>query len=283
MAAVPTENEIIDQALIEPNLASYEQFFDHVWCKYIFGLVESSPLKDAVDTLMVAWRSTNGVHMLPWLLVDSLRSFADGEYKGRLHFRAGYSDTVVKFIREKLENRMPSLDFNQRTELRRALTKLENEAFEVFKTVQSQVKFDVAEYWDFITHTPEFRFCILGTQRIDYGSLFFAYEDFLANTIRTKERDYSSRGDPIKDAFATHFGKSLCESCWTHDEVDLASALGTRWPTMGDVLGLLLTSTGRDSWTRPGRPLHHCGAKCSTLWTARYRLPHAIQDIYSAS
>jgi hypothetical protein len=82
------EKEIIDNALIDPNLASYEQFFDHDWCKRIFGLVESSTMEAAVDTLMVAWRSTDGAHRLPWLMAESLRRFAEGEYKGSLRARA---------------------------------------------------------------------------------------------------------------------------------------------------------------------------------------------------
>ncbi len=212
----------MDHALIEPNLASYEQFFDHDWCKRIFGLVNNSVLKHAVDTLMVAWRSTNGVHLLPWLLVQSLREFADGEYKGSLQFRADYSGTVIKGICDKLEVRMPVLNFNQRMALRRVLTDIEREALHTLKTAQSQVRFDVERYWDFITHTSEFPFCILGSQRINYGALFFAYEDFLANTIRTKEAAYSSRDNPIKVAFAKHFGDPLTDYCWNHDEVDLA-------------------------------------------------------------
>ncbi len=48
------EKEIIDSAIIDPNLDSYEQFFDHDWCKRIFELVESFPLKAAVDTLVLA-------------------------------------------------------------------------------------------------------------------------------------------------------------------------------------------------------------------------------------
>ncbi|QJW95365.1 hypothetical protein [Frigoriglobus tundricola] len=59
-------------------------------------------------------------------------------------------------------------------------------------------------------------------QRINYGALFFAYEDFLANVIRTKELTYSSKKKPIKEAFATHFDDALADFCWNHDEVDLA-------------------------------------------------------------
>ena len=104
-------NDVIGQTLIEPNLASYKGFFDHDWCKRIFDRVENTPLKGPIDNLMLAWRSTNGVHLLPWLLVQSLRQFADGDYKGSMQFRARYSGGIIRGICDSLEDRLPSLNF----------------------------------------------------------------------------------------------------------------------------------------------------------------------------
>lgn len=215
--------EIIDRPLIDPHLDSYEKFFDHDWCGRIFEAVKASSLKESVGVLMVAWRSTNGAHLLPWLMVETLRGFAEGKAEGQSECRADYSDYVIKGIVEKIERRMQySLKLDQRRSLKRVVTKIEEEAFEAFKIAQEQTKFDVAGYWNFLLHTPEFRFCILGTQRVNYGSLFFAYEDFLANVIRTREPLYTSKKDPIKSAFARHFGDPLTDLCWNHDNVDLA-------------------------------------------------------------
>jgi hypothetical protein len=191
------EKDFVQHALIEPNIDSYKQFFDHGWCESMFALARASPLENAVDKLMVAWRSTNGVHMLPWLLIQSLRGFANGDYKGTLGFWTGYSGTVIKGICDKLEARMPTLSFEQRMALGRAVTAIEKEAFDTIRAIEPQVKVDVEryieQYWEFVTNASEFTFSILGSQRINYGSLFFAYEDFLANTIRIREPTYSSR------------------------------------------------------------------------------------------
>jgi hypothetical protein len=217
------DKDIIDTPLIDPTLDSYEQFFDHKWAERTFQAVETSPLKEAVCALMVAWRSANGAHLLPWLMVHSLKHFAEGKGDGGLRFRANYSGEVIKGIVGKLESRMQySLKPNQRATLKRVVAKIEQEAHGAFKAAQSEPPFPLAGYWDFLTHTSEFQFCILGTQRINYGSLFFAYEDFLASVIRTKEPTYSSKKDKIKDAFARHFGAALRDYCWTHAEVDLA-------------------------------------------------------------
>jgi hypothetical protein len=215
--------DIIAHECVDPYLNSYEQFFDHDWCKRIVELVEDSPLKSAIASLMVAWRSTNGAHMLPWLMVHSLRRFAEGEYEGGLQFRANYSGEVVNGIVDKLEARMhDNLKLDQRVALKRVVTRIEEEAFQALKTAESGIELGVAKYWDFLVRSSEFQFCILGIQRINYGSLFFAYEDFLANTIRTKDPKYSSKSKSIKDAFPMHFGEPLADYCWTHVDVDLA-------------------------------------------------------------
>jgi hypothetical protein len=216
------DKNIIDNVLIDPDLNSYEKFFDHVWCKQTFEAVRASPLKDAVNALMMAWRSTNGSHLLPWLMVESLRRYAGGEIEGSLRYRADYAGKVVKGIVAKLEAQMHySLKPDQRRALRRVVAKIEEEAHQALKTAQAEVQFDVAGYWKSLISTSEFPFCILGTQRINYGSLFFAYEDFLANVIRTKEPTYSSKKEWISVAFARHFGAPLTNYCWD-DEVNLA-------------------------------------------------------------
>ena len=211
------ETDTIDSEIIDPDLDSYRQFFDHAWCGHIIDLVEHSPLKPAVGTLMLAWRSTDGAHRLPWLMVEQLRCFGEGEVKGSLRYRNGYFPTVVKGISEKLEAWTPSMSFQQRTEQRRAVARIEEGAAQALKTAQSQVRFNVEQYWTQLIGHSEFVFCLLGLQRTNYGSLFFAYEDFLANTIRTREPTYSSRNTSIKKRATRSFWRAACrlllESC----------------------------------------------------------------------
>ena len=123
------DKDIIDRPFIDGNFVSYEKFFDHEWCKRIFDAVEISPLADAVNTLIVAWRSTNGAHILPRLMAESLRAFADGGLDGNLRCRANYSDKVVKGLVGKLVERMQyHLNFDQRSALKGAVSKIEEEA-----------------------------------------------------------------------------------------------------------------------------------------------------------
>jgi hypothetical protein len=215
--------DIIDRPLIDPNLSSYEKFFDHAWARSTFAAVKDTPLEDAVNALVMAWRSTNGAHILPSLMVECLRQFAEGEMDGNLRARASYSEKVVNGLSERIESLMKDkLSPDQRRSLRQAVAQIEEKAHAAIKTAREQVQLDVTGYWNFLVNASEFQFSILGTQRINYGSLFFAYEDFLANVIRTKEPTYSSKKEPIKAAFARNFGDPLADFCWNHDEVDLA-------------------------------------------------------------
>ena len=118
------ELDIIDTPLIDPNLSSYEKFFDHEWAKDSFAVAKNTPLEDAVNALVMAWRSTNGAHILPWLMVESLKTFAQGELDGNIRYRASYSDQVVKGFVNKLEGMMQySLKLDQRRALRRAVAR----------------------------------------------------------------------------------------------------------------------------------------------------------------
>lgn len=216
-------DDTIERIVIDPNLDAYKQFFDHEWCKRIFASVHTSRLKPPLESLMVAWRSTNGTHHLPWLMVHSLRGFAEGHNRGSLQFRADYSGEVVRGIVEKIETRMRhNFTIAQKGALKRVVKQIEEEAFEAEKIAEAQFCFDTTGYWESLIRNPDFVFSILGSQRASYGSLLFAYEDFLANTIKTKHGSYDSKREPIKKAFAEHFGDQLRDFCWTDPEIELA-------------------------------------------------------------
>ena len=192
------ENEIIERAIIDPNLDSYKSFFDHEWCERTFTSVATSRLKNPVDTLMSAWRRTDGIHRLPWVMVDQLRGYAEGEVGASLRYRTRYHTNVVQGLCEKLEAWTPSLDSEQRREQRRAVVRIEESSNQALKTAKSHVPFYVSGYWDRMIGNFEFCVSILGAQRLTYPSLFFAYEDFLASTIKAKkDPNYSSKGRNI--------------------------------------------------------------------------------------
>lgn len=214
---------VIDTALIDPNLSSYEAFFDPEWCSALFAGTKGTVLEDAVNALLVAWRATNGVHILPWLMVKSLEHFDLGNASGNLRFRASYSEEVVKRLVANVVERMETrLKPDQRFALVRIVTQIEKEAHEAVREARDRIRLDATAYWEDLASNWAFRFSVLGAQRTNYGSLFFTFEDFLSNVIRTKEPSFSSNREWISTAFARCFGAPLADDCWNHAEVDLA-------------------------------------------------------------
>jgi len=277
------DQDIIEKALVNPNLSSYEKFFDHDWSRRIYEAVRTSPLKDALGDLMVAWRSANGSHILPWLMVESLKHYAGGEIDGSILYRADYAGGVVKGIVDKLEDKMQyRLKFDQRGALKRAVTSIEQEAHEDLKKAKAATKFDVSAYWNFLINTSEFQFCILGTQRNNYCSLFFPYEDFLAAVIKTKEPPYSSKKEFISTAFARHFGDPVTDFCWKHEEVDLARLVRNALTHNGGRFGPDLEKYKTRFVDATGAVQPLLRGDSSTLWKARSRSLQTIRSTCSA-
>ena len=188
-------NEIIARPLIDPHLDSYKGFFDHGWCGRIFEAVNTTSLNHPVGALMLAWRSANGVHLLPWLMVESLRKFAIGEAEGSLQYRASYADEVIKGVVSKIEMEMHySLKQEQKKQPQAGRRQDREEAGGAMKTCRSKWRL----MWNG-TGILSFR-CpssssVSLTYCTNYGSVFFAYEDFLANVIRTKEPTSEEEAD----------------------------------------------------------------------------------------
>lgn len=219
-------NSLAGKVLIDPNLDSYKTFFDHEWCRQIYNFAQGSALESSVDSLMIAWRSASGSHLLPWLMATSLPTYASGQLEGTLQFRDSYSERIISGLVAKITSKMQaSLTTEQTLKLQLAVMEIESEAFEALKASQSTFDSIKTDYWSEIVTITEFQFSILGTQRLNFSAIFFAYEDFLANAIRTKEPQYTSKSkkDPIGIALERLFGdKNLAEFCWSQDDVDMA-------------------------------------------------------------
>lgn len=217
------DNEIVRRILIDPNLSSYEKFFDHNWSKDVFAAVKGSQLEGAADRLVFSWRSANGAHILPWLTIKLLTRLTLGLNDGNQLSSASYAGQFVREVVNKLEGKMDChLNVDQRLALGRAIKTIEHDAREAVKSAgKKDQSEEMDRYWHFLLQQSEFQFCILGIQSITYSSLYFAYEDFLQNVVRTREPTYDSKSKSLGRALSEIFDKSFCDSCW-EGEVELA-------------------------------------------------------------
>ena len=279
------DKEIIARPLIDPHLDSYKGFFDHAWCGRIFEAVRTSPLKDWVGELMLAWRSANGVHLLPWLMVESLRKFATGEAEGSLDYRASYADEVIKGVVNKIEKGMQySLKQEQRSNLKRVVAKIEKEAAAAMKTAQEQVAFDVERYWASSSRCPSSGSASSALSAPTTGRCSSPTRTFSPTssgrrnrrTPRKTRRTRSMWRSPTTSAnrWATSAGTMMK---WTS-----RGWSGTHWPTTADDSGKTLRSTRRGSWTCPGRAKPSCGEITLTSRMASSKLLQTTRRTCSA-
>ena len=108
-----------------------------------------------------------------------------------MNSRIGYNQQVVQGLSPYLQARIPRLDSEQTKALWDAVAEKEEATAKAVQTAQSDIQAAVVRYWDQIFDKPEFCFSLLVLQHLTYPALFFAYEHFLASTIRaTKEPKY---------------------------------------------------------------------------------------------
>jgi hypothetical protein len=85
-------------------------------------------------------------------------------------------------------------------------------------------EFDTESLWRSFLPNSEFQFSPLGSQRLCYGAVYYAYEDFLLRTFKvvTGHVSYQIRADDYARDFATTFGTALSHSCWSDPAVLIA-------------------------------------------------------------
>jgi hypothetical protein len=221
------KNEILDTPILDPFYDSYQQFFDYKWADAILRRAANSPLKQAVIDFALACRYASEAHRLPWLSVELVRKYAEGERDGVIMFRARYLHRVIDGVVQKIVKKMNrTLRRDDLKALKGAVKEIEKEAFN--SKGAARIKFNTAAYWQYMTNPKQdetgiIPMSIFGIQRNNYLALYFAYEDLSLHVIRTKKSNF--KADPpkvtIAGALDDFFGGTLGKECWD-DEIDLA-------------------------------------------------------------
>jgi hypothetical protein len=222
------QNEILDTPFLDPNYDSYEQFFDYQWADAILKRAINSPLKKPVIDFVLSCRYASEAHRLPWLSVELLRSYAEGERQAFFGVRRAYAEQVINGVVQRIAKKMDRhLNHDSRSALRRVVKEIEKETFGA--TRSARIKFNKAAYWQYMTDpkrdtTGIFPMSIFGIQRNNYLALYFAFEDLSLHVIRTKKPKFKAnptKGVTIGGALDDLFGGALGKETWD-DEIDLA-------------------------------------------------------------
>lgn len=205
------------------HLGSYGSFFDHAWATDLMGRTETSVLKDPVFSLLMNWKAAANTHMMPWLLIEQLKSFAQSyartcqtasEYSlARIakHIPAAMGDSLSNMKRKKLQQVI--------TDLGHGLGQARQEHTD---DTDPQALFD-----SYLTGPGghELQLSLWGTQRVVYGAIYHAYENFATRCVGLTRGDPHYRpgnGKELVAAAKAAFDAITFGFCITDDSVSLA-------------------------------------------------------------
>ena len=204
--------------VIDDHLEAYRTFFDHGWAEQIDRVAKGTALSDLVFDLALAWRGAANTHVMPWLMAHNLSAFYAGVMQSE---NPPGTDLVNGLLSRLRRDTTISIPTEVLTELRTLLRGISIQLGANRKRIVGE--FDAQEAWKEFLGNWEFRFSLWGSQRLVYGAIYYAYEDFLLRCFRlaTGRSDYRIQPKFPKD-FADEFGVSLRDDCWSHQQVNFA-------------------------------------------------------------
>ena len=169
--------EMTKKHLYDSRLDSYKSFFDHEWFGKITDETQGTSLYQPVFDLSVAWRFTANTHVMPWIMTDMVKHAIEMN----VNTAEPFGKRFIGAARDKLVERMRgSLRNMQRKQLQDELNLIYSEITAVYATPELLAP---DEMWQHLLRNQEFQFALAGSQRLCYGAIYYAYEDFLARCV----------------------------------------------------------------------------------------------------
>jgi hypothetical protein len=205
---------------IDHRLESYASFYDHEWAKRFSALTGGTKLDDIAFDLGIDWKGAANTFRMPWLLIHSLKDFNHGYKVG------GQSRATVYFkaLRQLVLARTARLLSNMK---QRELTGIFDQSCGGVLEHANQVTEELVpeEVWSEYLKIGEFVLALWSSQRICYGSLYYAYESFLRRCAAVgnppADNEYTGIG-ALKDDLNRLIGSDMADVCLDDPKVVLA-------------------------------------------------------------
>lgn len=204
--------------IVDIRFGAYESFFDHAWAKNFLDAADGSRLAGAGLCLTRDWKGTALVGRMPWLLIHSLKSFHSGFTQGNPSFSERLSRAFIEYL----------VNDSGLSNMRKK--QLVGKAEELSNSVREEVRrtgpiFDPEAVWRDYLEIAEFQLSLWNTQRMCYGAIYYAYENFLQQCVATGKSQpaYRAKGfDKLETDFAVYFGNALRDECLKHSDIEVA-------------------------------------------------------------
>jgi hypothetical protein len=216
-------SDVIGNVRIDDRLESYKTFFDHDWSRRISDLANGRALEKAVWTLAISWKAAANTHAMPWLMMHSMynlwQSFVDGDH--------AFAPALVTALADRLPAEMGnSLSNMRRKQLANAVRDIADQVKDA--TTEAASAFDLKTLWsDFLApDIMEFHLSLWGSQRLCYGAVYHAYENFIRQCVEIarKEPEYRALFAKLVTDGKAAFGNEVIAKC-LEDQVVTAARL----------------------------------------------------------
>ena len=218
---------IDDKKLVFDNrLDSYESFFDHDWARSLFRLVDQTQLDPLAMDLCTDWKGAANTARLPWLVVHSLESFHTGYLQPNEPFWQKLTRALRGFFLDKTKH---SFNPTKRKELAGIFDKVSDDVQETIRKAPPAL--DRQKMWEAFLGVEEFSISLWSSQRLCYGAVYYAYENFLSQcvSIGQKKLDYRAHSAAqLRDDLNKLFGSAIGNMCLDDGKVTLARRVGHR-------------------------------------------------------
>jgi hypothetical protein len=202
-------------------LEDYRPFFDPPWAEKIAQLANGTRLSDPIFILTTNWRAAANTCSMPWLLVHSLKS----EWSGFLQSQQPFSQRIAEALAERLTSEMTeSLSHGKRRKLAEAVKRIGHDVHQQVGQ-PPEAKYDMETFWNALLKGEEFQLALWGSQRIGYGSIYHAYENFVRQCISIGLGKPHYRGQRIRGLIrdATQlFDMRIADYCLASRQVRVA-------------------------------------------------------------
>lgn len=208
---------------IDDRLESYRSFFDHEWARRIIQLANDTVLDEPVFALSATWKSIANTHLMPWLLTNCLAS----QLQSILGSKEPMAETAIRLIHDQLLLSVgDSIPAHARERLSARIDNLSagaaaarDESNRVLEQEYGPIAF-----WGELLQANEFRLSIWGSQRVCYGALYHAFENFARQCVAIasgESSDWRPSRD-IKDAACQLYGAQFANACLADDAITSA-------------------------------------------------------------
>lgn len=204
-------------------LESYRSFFDHAWAKTLNACAKGSGLEDPVFSLLMNWKAAANTHMMPWLLVETLKRFAEGYARTQETASESSLARIAKHIPMAMED---SLSNMKRKKLEQVIIDLGHQLGQARQAYMDDT--DPQALFDTYLTSPgghELQIGLWGTQRVVYGAIYHAYENFVTRCVGLTRGDPDYRPENGKDLVAAAkaaFDVSTVGFCIADDSINVA-------------------------------------------------------------